>query len=273
VPSEAVLIGLSFVAAGMGALGGLGGAVLLVPVLVLLGLEPALAAPLGLLSAASGSLAAAVPQLEAGLVHHRLGVTMETTASLGVLGGALLSDSLSAATLSRILAVVALSSALAAGLRKGMRNLPQSTFDGELGGEWPGTLSGAYQAPGGVVPYAARRVPSGLLAMVGAGLVSGLSGVSGGVIKTPIMSEIMHVPVKVSAATSTFTTGFTAATGLVIFASQGRIDVAAGAAVVVGGLLGGTVGVLAQRRLSAPRVRVAISVLLATVAVVLFVRA
>ncbi len=272
MPPEAALVGLSFVAAGLGALGGLGGAVLLVPVLVLLGVEPALAAPLGLLSAGAGSLAAAVPQLEAGLVHHRLGVTMETTASLGVLGGALLSDSLSASTLSRILAAVALSSALAAGLRKGMRNLPQPTFDAEVAGEWPGTLSGAYQAPGGVVPYAARRVPAGLLAMVGAGLVSGLSGVSGGFIKTPIMSEIMHVPVKVSAATSTFTTGFTAATGLVIFATQGRLDVDAGAAVVVGGLLGGTVGVLAQRRLPAQVVRLAISALLATVSIILFAR-
>lgn len=273
MPPEVALVALSFVAAGLGALGGLGGAVLLVPVLVLLGVEPALAAPLGLLSAGAGSLAAAVPQLEAGLVHHRLGVTLETTASVGVLAGALLSESLAASTLSRILALVALSSALAAGLRKGMRNLPQGAFDGEVSGEWPGTLAGAYRAPGGVVPYAARRVPAGLVAMIGAGLVSGLSGVSGGFIKTPIMSEIMHVPVKVSAATSTFTTGFTAATGLVIFASQGRIDVGAGAAVVVGGLLGGTVGVTAQRRLSAPRVRLAISVLLGTVGVILLVRA
>lgn len=272
MPPTLVLVGLSILAAGLGALGGLGGAVLLVPVLVLSGVDPAEAAPLGLLVAGSGSLAAAVPQLESGLVHHRLGVTMETTASVGVLVGALASAALSASTLSRILALVAIASALAAGRRKGMRNLPQPTFDAEVAGEWPGSLAGAYRAEQGVVPYSARRVPAGLAAMAGAGLISGLSGVSGGFIKTPVMSEIMHVPVKVSAATSTFTTGFTAATGLVIFAAQGRLDVEAVGAVVVGGLVGGTLGVTAQRRLSPPRVRGAISILLATVAVVLFLR-
>ena len=260
------------VAAGLGALGGLGGAVLLVPVLVLLGVDPVEAAPLGLLVAGAGSLAAAVPQLESGLVHHRLGVTMETTASVGVLMGALASAALSATTLSRILAVVALASALAAGPRKGTRNLPQATFDAEVAGEWPGTLAGAYHADHGVVPYSARRVPAGLAAMAGAGLVSGLSGVGGGFIKTPVMSEIMHVPVKVSAATSTSTAGVAAAAGLVIFAAQRRVDADAVGAVVVGGLVGGALGVAAQRRLSPQRVRAAISVLLAVVAVVLLVR-
>ena len=272
MPPTIALLALSLVAAGLGALGGMGGAVLLVPVLVLLGADPAEAAPLGLLVAGSGSLAAAVPQLESGLVHHRLGVTMETTAGIGVLVGALASAALSATTLSRILAVVALASAVAAGRRKGMRNLPQPTFDAEVAGEWPGTLAGAYQADHGVVPYSARRVPTGLVAMAGAGLVSGLSGVGGGFIKTPVMSEIMHVPVKVSAATSTFTTGFTAATGLIIFAAQGRLDIGAVGAVVVGGLLGGTVGVAAQRQLSPQRVRGAISGLLAVVAAVLLLR-
>jgi len=267
VPQQTVLVLLSFLTAGIGALGGLGGAILLVPTLVLLGADPAVAAPLGLLSAGAGSLAASVPQLGAGLVHHRLGVTMETTASLGVLAGALLSDALSATSLSRILALVALASAVSGGLRKGMRNLPQGAFDAEVAGEWPGTLSGAYRADGGVVPYAARRVPAGL-----SGLVSGLSGVGGGFIKTPIMSEVMHVPVKVSAATSTFTTGLTAATGLVIFTAQGRIDVVAGAAVVVGGMVGGAVGVSAQSRLSPPRVRLAISLVLAVIAVALLAR-
>lgn len=272
MPPVVVLVALSLAAAGLGALGGLGGAILLVPALVLLGVDPAEAAPLGLLVAGAGSLAAAVPQLESGLVHHRLGVTMESTASLGVLAGALASAALSASTLSRILALVAFASALAAGRRKGMRNLPEPAFDAEVAGEWPGTLAGAYHADTGVVPYSARRLPAGLVAMAGAGLVSGLSGVGGGFIKTPAMSEIMHVPVKVSAATSTFTTGFTAATGLVIFAAQGRVELDAVGAVVVGGLLGGALGVAAQRRLSPPRVRAAISALLVVVAVVLLVR-
>ena len=56
-------------------------------------------------------------------------------------------------------------------------------------------------------PTRPSGVPAGLAAMVVAGVVSGLAGVGGGFIKTPVMSEIMHVPVKVAAATSTFTVG------------------------------------------------------------------
>lgn len=272
MPGALGLVALGVAVSALGTMGGLGGAVILVPVLVLLGVSPAEAAPLGLLVAGSGALAASVPHLEAGIVHHRLGVTVETTASAGVLIGAVVAASLSTTTLTRVLAVVALASALAAGRRKGMRNLPDPVFDAEVAGEWPGTLSGAYHAEGGVVPYRARRVPLGLGAMVGAGIVSGLAGVGGGFIKTPVMSEVMHVPVKVAAATSTFTTGFTAATGLVVFAAQGRLDTEAGAAVVVGGLLGGVLGANVQDRLAPPKVRRVISVLLVTVAVILLLR-
>jgi uncharacterized membrane protein YfcA len=110
-----------------------------------------------------------------------------------------------------------------------------------------------------------------MVAMVGAGLVSGLAGVGGGFIKTPTMSEVMHVPVKVAAATSTFTTGLTAATGLVVFAAQGRIDVVDGAAIVLGGLIGGTAGVAVQARLPPERIRAVLCVLLLAIGAVLLV--
>jgi uncharacterized membrane protein YfcA len=265
------LILLGAATAGFGALGGIGGAVLLVPLLVLLGLDPAEAAPLGLLSVAAGSLAASARQLEEGLVHHRLGITLEVATAVGVLSGALLSEALDAEILTRVLAVVAILAAVAGGRRKGMRNLPHEAFTEEPAGEWPGTLAGAYRSDIGMVPYAARRIPLGMVAMVGAGLVSGLAGVGGGFIKTPTMSEVMHVPVKVAAATSTFTTGLTAATGLVVFAAQGRIDVVDGAAIVLGGLIGGTAGVAVQARLPPERIRAVLCVLLLAIGAVLLV--
>ena len=268
IPALAALGGLT---AAVGAVGGIGGAVLLVPVLVLLGVDPAEAAPLGLLSVAAGAMAASARQLDDGLVHHRLGVTLEVATSIGILAGALASDALSQTTLARVLGVVAIGAAFAGGRRKGMRNLPHEAFVEELPGEWPGTLSGAYRSGIGVVPYAARRVGLGLTAMLAAGLVSGLAGIGGGFIKTPVMSEVMHVPVKVAAATSTFMVGVTAATGLVIFAVQGRLDVVPGAAIVLGGLLGGFAGVSVQARLRPERIRLVICVLLVLVGIVLLV--
>jgi len=267
------LAGLAAATSGLGALGGIGGAVVLVPVLVLLGVEPTQAAPLGLLAVAAGSMAASSRQLDEGLVHHRLGITLEIAASVGILAGALLADALSAVALSRVLAVIALVAAVAGGRRKGMRNLPSAPFVEDVAGEWPGTLGGAYVSSVGVVPYTARRVPLGLLATTGAGLVSGLAGVGGGFIKTPVMSELMHVPVKVAAATATFTSSITAATGLAIFAAQGRIEIAAGAAVVSGGLVGGFAGAAVQTRLRPELVRRVVTILLVVVGVVLLVTA
>jgi uncharacterized protein len=272
VPSELTLLAMAAAAAGLGALGGLGGAVLLVPALVLLGVEPAEAAPLGLATVAAGSLAAGPAQLRSGLVHHRLGLLLETGASAGAVTGALLAGVLSPTVLARILAAAALAAGVA-GLRRGpARNLPRPEFVAESAGEWPGTLGGAYRLGPEVVPYQARRVEAGWATMVVAGLVTGIAGIGGGFIKTPAMREIMSVPVKVAAATSTFTVGITAAAGLVVMAGQGRIDVVTTPPVILGALVGGAAGAIAQDRLRPEVVRRALGILLVVVAVVVGVR-
>jgi uncharacterized protein len=152
--------------------------------------------------------------------------------------------------------------------------VPAAEFGLEVPGEWPGTLGGAYRLDDqSMVPYQARRVPTGMAAMAGAGLVSGLAGVGGGFMKTPAMSEIMHVPVRVAAATTTFTVGITAATALVVYASQGRLVADAGAAVVVGGLAGGWMGAALSERVPPQLARRGLSALLLLVAAVLLVTA
>jgi uncharacterized membrane protein YfcA len=272
VPALPVLVLLGMGGAFLGALGGIGGAVLLVPVLVLIGVDPLVAAPLGLLTVAAGSLAAGAGQLELGLVHHRLGVTLEITASAGAVAGAMLAEVIEIDVLVRALGVVTLAAAAAGIARKGIRNRPSGLFSAEPAGEWPGTLGGSYHLGDEVVPYHARRVPLGLVSMIAAGFVSGIAGVGGGFIKTPVMSEIMHVPVKVAAATSTFTVGITAAAGLLVFTAQGRIDYEAGGAVVVGGLVGGFAGGVLSGRLDPMRVRTVLTTLLVAVGLLLVVR-
>ena len=130
-------------------------------------------------------------------------------------------------------------------------------------------MRGAYRLDGGVVPYVPRRTGLGLAAIGLSGIVTGISGVGGGFIKTPAKSEIMHVPVKVSSSTTTFSIGITAAAALLVMIVEGRLDVADGAMVVLGALLGGVVGSSVQSRLSPPVVRRIISVLLLVVAAIL----
>jgi uncharacterized membrane protein YfcA len=171
-----------------------------------------------------------------------------------------------------VLAVVAILAAISGVRRRGLRNLPQAEFSLEEPGEWPGTLSGAYRlSPTEIVPYSAKRVPVGLVAMLVSGVVSGLAGIGGGFIKTPAMNQIMTVPVRVAAATSTFTVGITAAASLLVFSGQGRIDYRAGAAIVVGGVIGGTVGARVGRHLHPELIRRILTVLLALIALVLVV--
>jgi uncharacterized membrane protein YfcA len=268
----AVLLALGAGCALVGSLGGIGGATLLVPVLLALKVDPIAAAPLGLLAVAAGSLAAAARQVDEGLVHHRLGLTVELAAGVGTVTGALASTQVSEVLLARVLGGAAIVGAVAALARTGMRNLPVGAFDGDVGGEWPGTLGGQYSLGGRMVPYQAKNLPAGMAASVVAGVVAGLSGVGGGFVKTPAMSEIMKVPVKVAGATTTFTLGLTATTGLSIYAAQGRLELRDGAAVVAGALAGGLLGARLQSRLAATVVRRLTGVLLLVVAAVVIGR-
>ncbi len=267
------LLALSGVAGLVGSVAGIGGATLLVPVLLALGVEPTAAAPIGLLTVGAASLSAGARQLDEGRVHHRLGLTLELAASTGVAIGALASTAVSEDVLARVLGVAALVGAVAAVARSGIRNVPVASFGAEeVPGEWPGTLGGQYELDGKVVPYQAERLPQGLVAALGAGVVSGLSGVGGGFLKTPAMSEIMKVPVKVAAATTTFTLGITATTGMLVYAFQGRLQIDAGGAALAGSLIGGLLGARIQTGATPIVVRRVTGALLAVIAVLVIGR-
>jgi uncharacterized membrane protein YfcA len=257
--------------AGFGAVGGLGGAVLLVPALVVTGTPVAEAAPLGLVSVAAGSLAAGATHLSEQTVNHRLGVTTELAASTGAVVGALAAESVGDAALTRTLAVVAIAAALAGGLRRGTRNQPDPSLGPDDVGERPGRLAGAYRLGDVVVPYRARRLPLGLALMGLAGVVAGMAGVSGGFVKTPATTEVLHVPVKVAASTTTFTVGITAAAALLVMAGQGRIDAGEASVVIAASFAGGRLGAAVQAGLSPVLTRRVLATLLVAVGAVLLV--
>ncbi|HET9771662.1 MAG TPA: sulfite exporter TauE/SafE family protein [Acidimicrobiia bacterium] len=269
-----LLVLLALVTAALGALGGIGGAVILVPLLVLTGTPAREAAPLGLLSVASGSLAAGPRQLAELTVHHRIGVTTEVVASFGAVAGALLSGAVGEAALTRLLALVAVASAMASlrGRDEVHAVAPDEEGAGDLG-EQRGTLSGNLRSEGSVRRYEARHLPGALAVVSLAGLVAGIAGVGGGFIKTPVTSEIMRVPVKVAAATTTFTIGITSATALLVFAAHGRVNLEHAGPVIAGSLFGGYIGARFQSSLDPSVIRRSLAALLFVVAAILFVGA
>ncbi len=264
---------LALLAAGLGSLGGLGGAVLLVPALVVTGMPASEAAPLGLLTVAAASISAGPRQLVERSVNHRLGVTTELLASSGAVLGAMVAGAVSDAALTYVLAATAMGAALAGGRRSGLRNPPDPDCEEADVGERVGSLAGAYPLGAGIVPYRPRRVGPSLGFMALAGVVAGTAGASGGFIKTPATSELMGVPMKVAAATTTFTVGITSSAALLVFAIQGRIDPDVSGLVVAASLVGGALGARLQSAMPPTLIRRVLSILLAIVAVVLVVRA
>ena len=262
---------LALAAAGLGAMGGLGGAILLVPALVLTGMPTAEAAPLGLISVAAGSIAAGAQQLRERSTNHRLGVTTEVAGSTGAVIGATISGIVSDSVLTLVLAGVAAVAAVAS-LRKRAPQHVEVRLDTAVG-ERIGSLSGAHPTAMGVVPYTVRHLPVGLGLMTVAGVIAGVAGASGGFIKTPATSEIMGVPARVAASTTTFTVGITSAAALIVFALDGRIDPRVSSAVIAGSLIGGRLGAGVQSRLPDGLLRKILGALLALVAIVLVLRA
>jgi uncharacterized protein len=262
---------LALAAAGLGTMGGLGGAILLVPALVLTGMPTVEAAPLGLISVAAGSIAAGAQQLRERSTNHRLGVATEVAASAGAVVGATISGFVGDALLTYVLAGVASLAAFASFRRSTVPSIDSEPTTPV--GERIGSLSGAHPSAGGVVPYAVRHLPIGLGLMTVAGVIAGTAGASGGFIKTPATSEIMGVPARVAASTTTFTVGITSSAALVVMALDGRIDSKVSCVVIAGSLIGGRVGADLQSRVPDDLLRKILGGLLACVAVVLVARA
>jgi uncharacterized membrane protein YfcA len=273
-PVEILVYGLLALAAScLGALGGLGGAILLVPALVLTGMPPATAAPLGLLCVASGSVAAAPRQLHERVVNHRLGAAIELAASAGAVTGAILSTRIPEQELVRGLAVVTLGAATVGITRSRLRNQPLPQCVPSDVGERIGRLSGAYPLGAAIVPYQTRRLRLGLAFMGLSGFVAGTTDASGGFIKTPVLTDLMHVPFRVAAATTTFTVGVTSAAALLVFIGQDRVSVELAGPIVAASLLGGLIGARVQSRLHPVVTRRGLCLLLVVIAVLLLARA
>ena len=107
------------------------------------------------------------------------------------------------------------------------------------------------------VPYLVTRAPEGSLISSLAGVVSGLLGVGGGIIKVAAMNIFMNVPMKAAVATSKFMIGVTAATGALLFFLAGLVDPYVIAPVALGTTLGATVGTWVMPRVKSSALKVA----------------
>lgn len=213
-------VALAAFAAGLiGSLIGLGGGIIITPILVLgFGVDIRYAMGAALASVIATSSGAAAAYLRDGISNMRIGLFLCLATTLGAVGGAMLAGVLNAAVLSLIFGLALLATA-ALSLRKSPDastiTLPESPIARKL------RLDDEYP-PGHT--YHAQRVVPGFLVMVIAGILSGLLGIGSGAFKVLAMDQIMRIPFKVTTTTSNFMIGVTAAASVGIYLKNGYLD-------------------------------------------------
>ncbi|MGE5314143.1 MAG: sulfite exporter TauE/SafE family protein [Acidobacteriota bacterium] len=235
----AVICAGSFTAGFLGALTGLGGGVVIIPMLTLLfGVDIRYAIGASLVSVIATSSGAAVAYIREGYSNIRIGMLLEVATTIGAVAGAWLAHMISTGSIAVIFGAVLIYSAFASlrPPREQTSGVKEDTLAARL------RLNGSYPSGGREVPYTVSHVPGGFGMMFVAGTLSGLLGIGSGAAKVLAMDRIMKIPFKVSTTTSNFMIGVTAAASAGIYLSRGYIDPGIAMPVMLGVLLGSLAG-------------------------------
>jgi uncharacterized membrane protein YfcA len=235
-----VMIWLGSVAAGfLGALTGLGGGVVIVPLLALgFGIDIRYAIGASLISVIATSSGAASAYVKEGFTNIRIGMFLEVATTFGALAGAFLGGYISGSAIAVVFGVVLLVSAFLSG--RGQSE-PDTRAAPDRLATWL-RLDSSFPTPAGMETYHVRRIPLGFALMFLAGILSGLLGIGSGAFKVLAMDQAMRIPFKVSTTTSNFMIGVTAAASAGIYLSRGYIDPGLAMPVMLGVLIGAMTG-------------------------------
>lgn len=248
----------------LGALTGLGGGVLLVPVLTLLfrvDIHYAIGATVvSVIATSSGAAAAYVKE---GFTNIRIGMFLEIATTLGAVLGTLLLARVSTGFVGIVFGLMLLFSAyLSWQSEPDVKPLATpDRFSALL------RMNGSYPTPQGQRSYQVYRVPAGFGLMALAGALSGLLGIGSGAMKVLAMDQVMRIPFKVSTTTSNFMIGVTAATTAGILLRRGYIDPGLAMPVMLGVLLGSMLGAKALMKMHTKILRMVFSVVIAIMAI------
>ena len=235
----AAVAAVSFLAGLLGSLTGLGGGVVLVPLLTLLfKVDIRYAIGASLVSVIATSSGAASAYVKEGFSNIRIGMFLEIATTLGALAGAFVARLIPTNAIAVIFGAVLLYSAMLSRRPRPVaaRNLPPDPLATRL------RMNGNFPDVDGTRHYNVQRVPTGFSLMFGAGTLSGLLGIGSGAVKVLAMDQAMQIPFKVSTTTSNFMIGVTAAASAGVYLNRGYIDPGLSMPVVLGVLLGSLMG-------------------------------
>ena len=234
MPTELLLILSGLVAGTFGAMLGLGGGLLIVPILTL-GFGTPITGAVGtsLVCVIATSTGAAALNVRAGRADVRLGITLGAATVVGAASGGILAGVLPDRTLAGLFA--ALLAYTSYTMLRGLRGASAERHPG------PEPDPTAPDGPGAPV-YRTHRLPLAWAGSLVAGHASGLLGVGGGIVSVPLIRMLMGAPMRVAVATSNFMIGITAAAGAAAYLFRGEIDPRQAAPVVIGVTIGAALG-------------------------------
>ena len=265
VEFELFLFLVSVFAGVFGSIVGLGGGVVVIPVLNLfLGVDIHFAIGAIIVAVIATSSGAASTYVRDKLTKRREGMILELATTSGAITGAAIAAYTNSALLGLIFGVILLISLVPTVMKIG-KELPVSP---ELKGLAKRLkLAGSYTEKNGKeVQYNAERPAEGLAVAGVAGVLSGLLGIGGGAFKVIAMDIGMKLPMKVSTATSNFMIGVTAAASAGIYFARGDVDPVIVAPVALGILVGAAIGARILLRSRNDTVRRAFAIVLALAA-------
>lgn len=230
----------------LGSLTGLGGGVVVIPLLTLVfGVDFHYAVGGALVASIATSSGSGSAYVKEGITNIRLGMFLEIATTIGAVAGAVVAVWLNNSTIAVIYGFVLLLTAVMQQVRKqdheGTRGSDMARRL-KLFGTWP-------QKDGSLKAYELRHVGGGFAVMLVAGLLSGILGIGSGVLKVIAMDGIMKVPFKVSTTTSNFMMGVTACASAVVYIQRGNIVPGIACPVLVGVLFGALTGARLLKRL------------------------
>ena len=241
-----ILLAASYCAGLLGSLTGLGGGVVVIPVLTLcFGVDFHYAVGAALVASIATSSGSGSAYVKEGVTNIRLGMFLEIATTIGAVCGAAVAIYLNSNTIAIIYCGVLV-------LTAAMQQRRKSDHDGVVGSEMARRLklfSSWPQKDGTMKHYQLRHVGGGFSVMYVAGVLSGILGIGSGVLKVIAMDGIMKVPFKVSTTTSNFMMGVTACASAVIYVQRGNIVPGMACPVMIGVLFGALTGAKLLKRL------------------------
>ncbi len=255
----------SFGAGLLGSLTGLGGGVVLVPMLTLaFGVDLRYAIGSSLVSVIATSSGAASSYVREGYSNIRVGMFLEIATSIGALLGAFLATRIPTPAIAVIFGLALLYSAWDS-FRSRAGEVDETPAPNLIATAL--RLDSSYPTEQGPKTYHVQAVPLGFGMMIGAGTLSGLLGIGSGAMKVLAMDRAMRLPFKVSTTTSNFMIGVTAAASAGIYFRKGYIDPGLSMPVMLGVLAGSMLGARILMRAQVRSLRLVFGVVLLTMAV------